>query len=55
MGVESKFHYVVVFLLYGTQMTSEKFPIIKWVLSVGTKRLTHFLELHTATYRTIRP
>jgi hypothetical protein len=26
MGVESKFHYVVVFLLYGTQMTSEKFP-----------------------------
>jgi hypothetical protein len=25
MGVESKFHYVVVFLLYGTQMTSEKF------------------------------
>ena len=35
MGVESKFHYVVVFLLYGTQMTSEKFPFNQGDLSVS--------------------
>ena len=50
---KSYFHYLVVFLLYGTPTTSEKFPSYEWFLSVRTKPETLSSKSHRATYRTI--
>ena len=39
MGVESYFHYLIVFLLYGTLTTSEKFPVCRSKTGAFSERI----------------